>query len=52
MSLPDGMKRNVIDGHAHMDREGLKKLIYPSLAGCASIADIQDRIAALARLTD
>lgn len=39
----------LIDGHAHMDREGLKKLIYPSLAGCASIADIQDRIAALAR---
>ena len=39
----------LIDGHAHMDREGLKKLIYPSLAGCASIADIQDRVAALVR---
>ena len=39
----------LIDGHAHMDREGLKALIYPSLAGCASIADIQDRIRALAR---
>ena len=39
----------LIDGHAHMDREGLKKLIYPSLAGCRSIADIQDRIAALVR---
>ncbi len=39
----------LIDGHAHMDREGLKALIYPSLAGCASIADIQDRIRALAQ---
>lgn len=39
----------LIDGHAHMDREGLKKLIYPSLAGCRSIADILDRIAALVR---
>jgi len=39
----------LIDGHAHMDREGLKALIYPSLAGCASIADIQDRIRELAR---
>ena len=39
----------LIDGHAHMDREGLKALIYPSLAGCTSIADIQDRIRALAR---
>jgi len=39
----------LIDGHAHMDREGLKKLIYPSLAGCASVADICDRIADLVR---
>lgn len=39
----------LIDGHAHMDREGLKKLIYPSLAGCASIADILDRISDLVR---
>ena len=33
------------DGHAHMDREGLKTL-YPSLAGARSIADILDRVAA------
>ncbi len=33
------------DGHAHMDREGLKS-IYPSLAGARSIADIQERIRA------
>jgi hypothetical protein len=39
----------LIDGHAHMDREGLKALIYPSLAGCASVADICDRIADLVR---
>jgi predicted amidohydrolase YtcJ len=37
----------LIDGHAHMDREGLKSRL-PSLAGCASIAEILDRIAALA----
>ena len=30
----------LVDAHAHMDREGLK-LLYPSLAGCRSIADIQ-----------
>jgi predicted amidohydrolase YtcJ len=36
------------DGHAHMDREGLKG-IYPSLAGCRSIADIQERIRALVK---
>jgi predicted amidohydrolase YtcJ len=39
----------LIDGHAHMDREGLKNLIYPSLAGCRSIEDILDRIAMLVR---
>jgi hypothetical protein len=39
----------LIDGHAHMDREGLKALIYPSLAGCRSIEDILERIAALVR---
>jgi predicted amidohydrolase YtcJ len=38
----------LIDGHAHMDREGLKG-VYPSLAGMRSIRDIQDRIANLAR---
>jgi predicted amidohydrolase YtcJ len=30
----------LVDAHAHMDREGLK-LIYPSLARCRSIADVQ-----------
>jgi predicted amidohydrolase YtcJ len=39
----------LIDGHAHMDREGLKELIYPSLAGCRSIEDVLDRIATLVR---
>ncbi len=38
----------LIDGHAHMDREGLKDRL-PSLAGCRSIADILERISALAR---
>ncbi|MSQ52196.1 MAG: hypothetical protein EXR28_09925 [Betaproteobacteria bacterium] len=38
----------LIDGHAHMDNEGLKS-IFPSLSGCASIADIQERVAELAR---
>src|SRR5262245_63599007 len=38
----------LIDGHAHMDREGLKG-VYSSLAGARSIRDIQDRIAELAR---
>ncbi|ONG55872.1 hypothetical protein BKE38_07915 [Pseudoroseomonas deserti] len=36
------------DGHAHMDREGLRGLL-PSLAGCRSIAEIQARISDLAR---
>ena len=36
-----------IDAHAHMDREGLKE-IFPSLAGCHSIKEIQRRIADLA----
>jgi len=38
----------LIDGHAHMDREGLKG-VYPSLGHVRSIRDIQDRIAELAR---
>src|SRR6266571_4377868 len=38
----------LIDGHAHMDREGLKA-VYPSLGRVRSIRDIQDRIAELAR---
>ncbi len=33
----------LMDGHAHLDREGLKS-VYPSLAGCASIGDILERI--------
>jgi predicted amidohydrolase YtcJ len=40
----------LIDGHAHMDREGLKG-VYPSLGRVRSIADIQSRIAELARAT-
>jgi predicted amidohydrolase YtcJ len=38
----------LIDGHAHMDREGLKT-VYPALGRVRSIRDIQDRIAELAR---
>ena len=38
----------LIDGHAHMDREGLKG-VFPSLGSVRSISDIQDRIAELAR---
>jgi predicted amidohydrolase YtcJ len=38
----------LIDGHAHMDREGLKA-VYPALGHVRSIRDIQDRIAELAR---
>lgn len=38
----------LIDGHAHMDREGLKE-VFPSLAGCRSIPEIQARIRELAR---
>ena len=33
----------LIDGHAHMDREGLKDTL-PSLAGCRSINEICERI--------
>lgn len=35
----------LIDGHAHMDREGLKSVL-PSLAGVRSIDDILQRVAA------
>ena len=38
----------LVDGHAHMDREGLKALL-PSLAGCASIDDVLQRIEVLVR---
>jgi hypothetical protein len=34
----------LVDGHAHMDREGLKS-IFPALGKVGSIRDIQDRIA-------
>ncbi len=37
----------LIDGHAHLDREGLKP-VFPSLAGCRSIDDVLARIRALA----
>jgi predicted amidohydrolase YtcJ len=37
----------LVDTHAHMDREGLKHL-YPSLARCRSIADVQALIRAQA----
>ena len=36
----------MIDGHSHMDREGLKT-IFPSLSGCESIDAILQRIEAL-----
>jgi hypothetical protein len=38
----------LIDGHAHLDREGLKR-VFPALGRVRSIRDIQDRIADLAR---
>ncbi len=38
----------LIDGHAHMDREGLKG-VFPSLGKARSIKDIQNRIAELVR---
>lgn len=37
----------LVDAHAHLDREGLKT-VYPSLARCRSIADIQALIRRLA----
>ncbi len=37
----------LVDAHAHLDREGLKRLC-PSLAGCRSIADIQRVVAGCA----
>ena len=37
----------LIDGHAHMDREGLRD-VFPSLEGCRSIRDVLDRVHALA----
>jgi predicted amidohydrolase YtcJ len=40
----------LVDAHAHLDREGLKT-VYPSLARCRSIADIQALIRRLAART-
>ena len=37
----------LIDGHAHLDREGLKD-IFPSLEGCRCIRDVLDRIERIA----
>ena len=37
----------LMDGHAHMDREGLKD-VFPSLEGCKSVGDVLDRIRTLA----
>jgi predicted amidohydrolase YtcJ len=37
----------LVDAHAHMDREGLK-LIYPSLARCRAIGDVQAVVRRLA----
>jgi predicted amidohydrolase YtcJ len=33
----------MIDGHAHLDREGLKN-VFPSLSGCRSIDDVLQRL--------
>jgi hypothetical protein len=41
----------LIDAHAHLDREGLKR-VYPSLAGATSIDDVLQRIEVLARDTE
>jgi predicted amidohydrolase YtcJ len=38
------------DGHAHLDREGLKELL-PSLSGCKSIRALVERIAGIAART-
>ncbi len=40
----------LIDGHAHMDREGLKQ-VFPSLANARSVAEVKAKIAELARRT-
>ena len=37
----------LIDGHAHLDREGLKD-IFPSLEGCRCVRDVLDRIERIA----
>ena len=40
----------LIDGHAHMDREGLKEAL-PTLSGCRSVADVLARVEALVATT-
>ena len=40
----------LMDGHAHMDREGLKD-VFPSLEGCKSVSDILERVRKLAANT-
>ncbi len=40
----------LIDGHAHLDREGLKQLL-PSLSGCNSIRALVERLRSIARST-
>ena len=40
----------LMDGHAHMDREGLKD-VFPSLEGCRSLDDILNRISTIAANT-
>jgi predicted amidohydrolase YtcJ len=40
----------LIDGHAHIDREGLRD-VFPTLEACRSIADIQARIREVAAET-
>ncbi|MEC8086817.1 MAG: amidohydrolase [Pseudomonadota bacterium] len=37
----------LMDGHAHMDREGLKD-VFPSLEGCRSVDEILNRISTIA----
>ncbi|MEC7489234.1 MAG: amidohydrolase [Pseudomonadota bacterium] len=41
----------LFDGHAHMDREGLKG-VFPSLEGCHDVGDILDRVRHLATQKD
>ena len=40
----------LMDGHAHMDREGLKD-VFPSLEGCRSVDDVLYRISTIAANT-
>lgn len=40
----------LIDGHAHLDREGLKSLL-PSVSGCRSVRELVERLRILASAT-